>query len=64
MLIEVVFSWKGMGTLVYDAVNTRDYPVVQMCFLLIAVCVVVFNFIADILCMWIDPRIRDGIQNG
>ena len=64
MLIEVVFSWKGMGTLVYDAVSTRDYPVVQMCFLLIAVCVVVFNFIADILCMWIDPRIRDGIQNG
>lgn len=64
MLIEVVFSWKGMGTLIYDAVNTRDYPVVQMCFLLIAICVVIFNFVADILCMWIDPRIRDGIQNG
>lgn len=64
MLIEVVFSWKGMGTLIYDTVNTRDYPVVQMCFLLIAICVVVFNFIADLLCMWIDPRIRDGIRNG
>ena len=64
MLIEVVFSWKGMGTLIYDAVNNRDYPTVQMCLLLIAICVVVFNFIADMLCMYIDPRIRDGIKNG
>lgn len=63
MLIEVVFSWKGMGTLIYDAVNNRDYPTVQMCLLLIAVCVVVFNFIADMLCMYIDPRIQDGIKN-
>ena len=64
MLIEVVFSWKGMGTLISDAVNNRDYPTVQMCFLLIAICVVVFNFIADMLCMYIDPRIRDGVKNG
>lgn len=63
MLIEVVFSWKGMGTLIYDAVNNRDYPTVQMCLLLIAVCVVIFNFIADMLCVYIDPRIQDGIKN-
>lgn len=63
MLVEVVFSWKGMGTLIYDAVNNRDYPTVQMCLLLIAVCVVVFNFISDILCIYIDPRIQDGIKN-
>lgn len=64
MLIEVVFSWKGMGTLIYDAVNNRDYPTVQMCFLLIAVCVVFFNFVSDMLCMYIDPRIQDGMQHG
>lgn len=64
MMIEVVFSWKGMGTLIYDAVNTRDYPTVQMCFLLIAVFVVAFSFISDLLCMWIDPRIQDGTNNG
>ena len=64
MLIEVVFSWKGMGTLIYDAVNSRDYPVVQLCLLMIAICVVFFNFISDMLCMYIDPRIRDGIRNG
>ncbi|MGI6012844.1 MAG: ABC transporter permease [Oscillospiraceae bacterium] len=63
MLIEVVFSWKGMGTLIYDAVNNRDYPTVQMCFLLIAICVVLFNFISDMLCMYIDPRIQDGMKN-
>jgi len=63
MLIEVVFSWKGMGTLIYDAVNNHDYPVVQMCFLLIAICVVFFNFISDVLCMYIDPRIQDGMKN-
>ena len=64
MLIEVVFSWKGMGTLIYDAVNNRDYPTVQMCFLLIAVCVVFFNFVSDMLCMRIDPRIQAGVQHG
>ena len=64
MLIEVVFSWKGMGTLIYDAVNNRDYPTVQMCFLLIAVCVVFFNFVSDMLCMHIDPRIQDGMRHG
>lgn len=62
MLIEVVFSWKGMGTLIYDAVSTRDYPTVQMCLLLIAVCVVLFNFISDLLSMYIDPRIQDGMK--
>ena len=61
MLIEVVFSWKGMGTLIYDAVMSKDYPTIQMCFLLIAGCVVLFNFVADVLCMQMDPRIRDGM---
>jgi len=63
MLIEVVFSWKGMGTLIYNAVTTRDYPTIQMCFLLIAVCVVFFNFLAEIISMYIDPRIKDGVKN-
>ena len=63
MLIEVVFSWKGMGTLIYDAVNNRDYPTVQMCLLLVAICVVLCNFVADMLCMYIDPRIQDGMKN-
>jgi peptide/nickel transport system permease protein len=63
MLIEVVFSWRGMGTLIYSAVMARDYPTVQLCFMLIAVCVVLFNFLADVLSMYIDPRIKDGVRN-
>jgi len=62
MLVEVVFSWKGMGTLIYDGVMQRDYPTVQLCFLLIAVCVIIFNLVADILCMKLDPRVREGLR--
>ena len=60
MLVEVVFSWKGMGTLIYDGVVSRDYPTVQLCFLLIAVCVILFNFLAEVLSLLIDPRIKEG----
>ena len=58
MLVEVVFSWKGMGTLIYDAVNTKDFPMLQTCFLFIGICVVLFNLLADVLNLIIDPRTR------
>ena len=63
MLIEVVFSWRGMGTLIYSAVMTRDYPTVQLCFLVTSVCVIFFHFLADILAWKLDPRIKDGMLN-
>ena len=63
MLIEVVFSWRGMGTLIFGALNSRDYPTVQLCFLLTTVCVVIFHFIADILAWTLDPRIKGGIRD-
>lgn len=59
MMIEVVFSWKGMGTLIYDAVNAKDFPVLQTCFLFIGICVVLFNLLADVINLVIDPRIRE-----
>jgi peptide/nickel transport system permease protein len=58
MMVEVVFSWKGMGTLIYDAVTTKDFPILQTCFLFIGICVVVFNLLADVLNLAIDPRTR------
>ncbi|MGL5693939.1 MAG: ABC transporter permease [Peptostreptococcaceae bacterium] len=64
MMVEVVFSWKGMGTLIYDSVIVKDFPTIQLCFLLISVFVIFFNFIADSLCLIIDPRIKDGVENG
>lgn len=58
MLVEVVFSWKGMGTLIYDSVNTKDFPMLQTCFLFIGICIVAFNLLADVINMLIDPRTR------
>jgi peptide/nickel transport system permease protein len=58
MLVEVVFSWPGMGTLIYAAIAARDYPLLQASFLIIAVCVLLANFIADLLYARLDPKTR------
>ena len=55
---EVVFNWPGIGTLTVDALSSRDYPVLQGIFLLLAVSVVVANFIADVIYGYLDPRVR------
>jgi len=62
LIIEIVFSFNGMGTLLYDAVLSRDYPVMQGCFLTLAVFVLLANFLADLLYGWADPRIRDAAE--
>ncbi len=58
ILTEVVFSWPGIGLLIYDSVSSRDYPVLQAVFLIVAIVIVVANIIADILYSLLDPRIR------
>jgi peptide/nickel transport system permease protein len=58
LLVEIVFSWGGMGTLIYDAVIARDYPLLHGCFLVIAISVLAANFMADALYAVMDPRIR------
>jgi peptide/nickel transport system permease protein len=58
--VETVFSWPGMGELTYDAVLRRDYPVLEACFLLFAVTVIVANFLSDLLYLWLDPRVREA----
>ncbi len=60
LLVEIVFSWGGMGTLVYDAVMARDYPLLHGSFLVIAICVLAANFMADVIYAVLDPRIRGG----
>jgi ABC-type dipeptide/oligopeptide/nickel transport system permease component len=57
ILIEVVFSWPGMGGALYDAVRHRDYPMLQGGFLILTISVVFFNFLADLLYVKIDPRV-------
>ena len=58
--IETVFSWPGLGQTIFEAVNRRDYPVLQGAFLIIAVTVVFANLIADLLYSYLDPRVRAG----
>ena len=58
LMVEIVFSWPGMGTLIYEAIGARDYPILQGAFLIIALCMLLANFIADVLCTWLDPRTR------
>ena len=57
ILIETVFSWPGIGLLIYNAVLNRDYPLLQGSFLVVTVSVVFFNFLADLLYFKLDPRI-------
>lgn len=57
VLLEVVFSWPGMGRLMVNSVHHRDYPVAQAAFFLMAGVVIVLNFIVDILYLYLDPRV-------
>ncbi|MFL5737054.1 MAG: ABC transporter permease [Actinomycetota bacterium] len=59
ILIEVVFSWPGIGRAIYDAVINRDYPMLQGAFLILTLSVVFFNFLADLLYFRLDPRISE-----
>jgi peptide/nickel transport system permease protein len=56
--IESVFSWPGLGLLIADSVDRRDYPVLQGAFLLIAVTVILANLIADLTYSVLDPRVE------
>jgi peptide/nickel transport system permease protein len=56
--VETVFSWPGIGRLMYEAVQLRDYPVLQGVFLLLAVSVIAANLLADILYSFLDPRVK------
>jgi peptide/nickel transport system permease protein len=55
--IEAVFSWPGLGSAIYEAVVRRDFPILQGAFLLIAVAVIVANFLADLTYTLLDPRV-------
>jgi peptide/nickel transport system permease protein len=56
--IETIFSWPGIGRLMFDAISQRDYPVLQGVFLLLAVGVIGANFLADLTYVLLDPRVK------
>jgi len=58
MITEMIFSWPGLGQLTIESIQKRDYPVVQICILLISSCYVIVNTLTDISYGLLDPRIR------
>ncbi len=60
IVVEVVFAWPGLGRLVFNAVATRDYPLIQGAVLLIAALFLLINLLVDVLYAVVDPRIRLG----
>jgi ABC-type dipeptide/oligopeptide/nickel transport system permease component len=58
VIIETIFAWPGVGRLMVQAVNTRDYPVAQTAVLVIALLVTAVNFLTEISYAYLDPRIR------
>jgi len=56
--IETVFSWPGLGGAIFEAVNRRDFPVLQGAFFLIAVAVIIANLLADLTYSYLDPRVH------
>jgi peptide/nickel transport system permease protein len=60
LITETIFSWPGIGRLTVQAIQTRDYPLVQGCVLVIAVSYVLVNFFTDLLYKLVDPRVTYG----
>ncbi|WP_328347538.1 ABC transporter permease [Micromonospora sp. NBC_00421] len=58
IVIEVLFAWPGVGRLTYDAVQARDYPVLQGAVLFVASLFLLMNLLVDVLYARLDPRIR------
>jgi ABC-type dipeptide/oligopeptide/nickel transport system permease component len=57
VLVETVFSWPGLGRLLYDAITGRDYTTVMGMLIIISTMVMISNLIVDIAYAYIDPRI-------
>ena len=58
IVTETIFSWPGIGRLAVQAINARDYPLLQGCILLIAVSYVLVNLLTDFIYALVDPRVR------
>lgn len=58
VITETIFAWPGIGQLTIDAIQKRDYPVVQACVLLISLTYVLINLVTDLAYAWLDPRVR------
>lgn len=58
VITETVFAWPGLGLLMVEAIQQRDYPVVQAAVLCVSVTYILVNLLTDLLYAWLDPRIQ------
>ncbi len=62
VLTEAVFGWPGLGTLLVEGLHQRDFPLIQGCLLFISLTYMVCVWLSDVLMLWLDPRIRQGLS--
>jgi peptide/nickel transport system permease protein len=60
IIMEIVFSYPGIGLLLLNAVTSNDYPLMQAIFLVITFTVLLANLIVDVVIVFVDPRVRAG----
>ena len=58
IITETIFAWPGLGRLTLEAIQARDYPLVQGCVLVISFGYVIVNAMTDLVYAYVDPRIR------
>ena len=58
IVIETMFSWPGTGLVVFNAITTRDFPVIIGFTLVVALIVVISQLFLDLFIAWLDPRVR------
>jgi peptide/nickel transport system permease protein len=60
IVTETIFAWPGVGLLTIQAIQNRDFPLVQAAVLVVAVVFIFVNLLVDLLYVAVDPRIRVG----
>jgi peptide/nickel transport system permease protein len=61
VFVEVIFNRPGLGSLIFDAIRNRNYPIVQGGVLMVVAIFVVVNLLVDLSYAWLDPRVRDSL---
>lgn len=64
IFVEIIFARPGIGSIIYQAINNRNYPIVQGGVLVVVLMFVISNLIVDLLYAWLDPRIRRSLVEG
>ena len=60
LITEVIFNYPGLGLTLYQGILARDYPLIQGQLLIMTITMLSFNFLADVLYVFLDPRLRTG----